>query len=424
MMKRKLFFLERVIYGSGETAFNVLLPVKIRGLFPEDNLSHALERLQEKHPFLKAFVKVDEQQVPWFVVEESRFNKIPVRIVARKSDNHWEAEVTSEWANVFDVRSGPLMRMVWVKGEEFSELILVMHHCVCDGRSAMSILADLLLLLDNREVNIGKEKPILSLSDIVPPAVLRNKKRRIKAKVAGSMTSLVLWLMPLKKKELDRKRDYLINWKLDQEVSDNLMRVSKLTGVTVNTLLCKTVLCAFEAVMKDDFQNKIICPVDIRKFVPQLKEENIFAFVSMAVLSADHHLDFISDARRMQADVAKKIASLDPYAMLMQMEESHSSLGNLTNFLKYSKPNSDCLFSNLGKIAMEHRYRSFEVETIYSPSAVGPLGKTTGFVTSTYRGKMDFTFIGSEGFMPYEKALAIKDTLIKILSTMTNATRE
>jgi len=415
-MKRKLFFLERVIYGTGDTAFNVVVPVKLNGNFPEINLQLALCSLQEKHPFLKAFIQVDEKQMPWFVVDTTAANIIPVRVVERHTDLDWEAEVTREWATLFNMEKGPLMRVVWLKGEISSEILLVMHHCVCDGRSAMSILADLLRLLDHPKIDIGKEDPILSINDIIPDRLLKDKRKILKAKLSGRVTALVLWLIPLRKKMTERKQDYMLNWKMDKAWSDHLIQVSKSSGLTVNTLLCKTVLTAFKEVVSSDFHNKIICPVDIRKYVPKIKEENIFAFVSMVVLSLNSKLSFMEDAKKMQKDVSKKMEQLDPYSMLMQMEASHASLQGLTKFLKYSKPGSDCLFSNLGKIGIPHAYQTFEVDTIYSPSAVGPLGKTTGIVASTYRGKMDFTFISSEGFLPYQEALLIKDKIIDLIS--------
>ena len=416
-MRRKLFFLERMIYGNGNTAFNAVVPVKIRGTFPPENLIYALGRIQDKHPFLKAFVAVDQKRAPWFIVSENEL-PIPVRMVPRVTDQDWATEVTREWETVFNMEKGPLMRVVWIRGEECSELILVMHHCVCDGRSAMSILEDLLLLLDNRDAAIGQEVPILSISDIVPPEVLRDTRNVLKAKLDGTVTSMLLWLMPLKKTPVERKRDYMINWKLDQKLSDHLLKISKVSGATINTLLCKTVLSAFKKIRQNEFHNKIGCPVDIRKYMPQIKEENLFAFVTRVMLSANDQLDFISDAKRMQEDVAQKTAVLDPYKMIMKMEESHAALGNFINFLRYSKPDKDCLFSNLGRINIRHQYRDFEVETIYSPSAIGPFGQTTGFVASTFRGQMDFTFIGSEGFLPYEEALAIKDQIEEIIGAI------
>jgi hypothetical protein len=46
------------------------------------------------------------------------------------------------------------------------------------------------------------------------------------------------------------------------------------------------------------------------------------------------------------------------------------------------------------------------------------LGNTTTLVTSTYLGQMDFTFIASEGFIPYNEAQAIKEKMMEILNEL------
>ncbi|WP_448635695.1 hypothetical protein [Pedobacter panaciterrae] len=120
----------------------------------------------------------------------------------------------------------------------------------------------------------------------------------------------------------------------------------------------------------------------------------------------------------MQEDIDKKTTKLDPYETIMMMEESHSSLNNFTNFLKYGKSSNDCMFSNLGRVDIPYLYKNFAVETIFSPSVIGPLGNTTTLVTSTYLGQMDFTFIASEGFIPYNEAQAIKEKMMEILNEL------
>ncbi len=417
-MKRKLLFAERMLHGNGDAPFNAVIPIKLRGSFEESNLRHALQQLQGKHPFLNAFVKDDEQSMPWFVVNDRIKLKIPLRIVTRTTDDDWKTESMKEWSTVFDTRSGPLMRLVWIKGEEFSEFIMVIHHCLCDGGSAMAILAELLLLIDDGSVEIGKEDPILRIEDIIPGSILNNRKKIIKAKLIGGVANLFLWLVPVKKKLIDRKRDYMIHWKLEKELSDRLIRKCKSEGVTVNTALCVAVLNAFKEVRKENFHNKISLPVDIRRFAPKIKRDNIFAFGLMLVVSADKDLDFFADAKRMQEDIDAKTAKLDPYETIMMMEESHSSLKNFTNFLKYGKSSNDCMFSNLGRVDIPYLYKNFVVETIFSPSVIGPLGNTTTLVTSTYLGQMDFTFIASEGFIPYAEAQAIKEKMMEILNKL------
>lgn len=414
-MKRKLLFAERMLHGTGEAPFNAVIPVKIKGGFTEESLHHALKKLQEKHPLLNAFVEDDEQGMPWFVVKEKNEIPIPIRITERQSDKDWELQTTAEWGKAFDTRKGPLMRLVWIKGAEASELILVIHHCLCDGGSAMVILSEFLLLIDDESVDIGKEDPIMGMEDIIPAEVLKNRKRKIKAKLIGKVATFALWLIPVKKKLVERKKDYMIHWKLEKALSDQLMVKCKAEGVTVNTVLCAALLNAFNTVRKKQFHNKISCPVGIRRFAPRIKIDNIFAFGLMFVVSADLKLDFFDNARKMQEDINQKTAKLDAYDNIMMMEESHASMDNFTNFLKYGKSSNDCMFSNLGKVNIPHQYKNFEMETLYSPSVIGPLGNTTTLVTSTYRGQMDFTFIASEGFIPYNEGLAIQQKLMEII---------
>lgn len=73
------------------------------------------------------------------------------------------------------------------------------------------------------------------------------------------------------------------------------------------------------------------------------------------------------------------------------------------------------MFSNLGKLEIAHEYENFQLETIYSPSVIGPLGNTTTILTSTFRKQMDFSFMASEGYLTYNDAELIKGKVISLL---------
>jgi NRPS condensation-like uncharacterized protein len=418
-MKRKLMIMERILHDNGKTPFNEVIPFRIKGHFTETALHYALSRLQEKHPWLNAFVQNDKKGHPYFVVDEQKPIKIPVRIVERTSDEDWQTESVKEWATVFDTNTGPLMRLVLIKGQPVSDILLVFHHCLCDGVAATSILSELLQVLDNAKAEIGKETPITSLSDIIPTGILYSKSKQIKAKFIGGMMILALWLIPVKKKAVDRQKDYLINWELDEQLYQSLISFCKQQGITVNTILCAVILDAFKQIRLKKAHNKISCPVDIRKFAPQIKADQIFAYGLMLVVSAFPGLEFLSNVKAIQKDVDKKTARFNPYAIIMTMEAAHAGLSKFVKVLKYSKSNNDCMFSNLGKIDIPHQYQLFEVETIFAPSVIGPLGNTTTLISSTYRDRMNFTFVSSEGFVPYMDALAIKDKIISIIQEQT-----
>ncbi|MBL1220269.1 hypothetical protein JET18_05435 [Chryseobacterium sp. L7] len=411
-MKRKLLFGERMLLGDGTEAFNAVIPFRLRGIFKEEDIQHALGQIQAKHPWLRAIITHDENNIPWFEVPGNHL-PIPIRTVMRKGENDWQEESAKEWQTLFNYEEKPLIRFIWIKGEELSDMLFVFHHCLCDGGSAMAFLYEFLQILDHPSAEIGVESPILGIQDVVPAEILNNRRQKLKAKFIGRLAATAIKCIPVSKKAIERKNDYLIHWKFDKETSSELISYCKSQEVTVNTFLSAAVLHAFKKVRGNAAFNKVSCPVDIRRFAPQIKDDHIFAFGLMIVVSANYKINFAENLYAMQEAVERKTAKLNPYITMMVMESAHDALKNFTKLLKHGKSSNDCMFSNLGRIQIPHQYKEFTLDTIFSPSVIGPLGNTTTLVTSTFRGEMDFSFMGSEGYLPYSEALAIRDEVIE-----------
>ncbi len=416
-MKRKLLFGERMLYGDGKSPFNIVLPFKIRGAIKEDDLRFALFKIQKKHPWLTASINFDQDQKPWFITNLTDSFKIPIRVVERLSDEQCEQESMQELKKAFDAKTAPLCRIIWLKGKNVSEILMVHHHCLCDGTATLSILSELLQLLDDPDADIGREIAIMGVKDVIPAKVLNSFRNRTKNGLIGKIATLALWMIPIKKIAVERKRDFMLHWRFDQAFTREIITFCKNNQFTVNTLLSAAVLTAFKEVRKEKAFNKISLPVDIRNFNPIIKKDHIFAFGLMIVLSLVPEKDFLENVKALQKDVNDKSAKLNPYSLMMIMEACHPALKDFSNFLKYGKSSNDCMFSNLGKIDIPHQYQNFEVESIFSPSVMGPLGNTTTMIASTYRNQMDFTFVASEGYLPYTEAEAIKERVISILKS-------
>src|ERR1700754_4624987 len=99
-MKRRLFFLERILYGDGNTPFNGVFVLKLRGIVETERLVCALERIQRKYALLRARVEKDAAGVPWFVVRDA-VPPIPLRIADRWTDMDWIEESRRQWAEPF-----------------------------------------------------------------------------------------------------------------------------------------------------------------------------------------------------------------------------------------------------------------------------------------------------------------------------------
>ncbi|MCW2262828.1 MULTISPECIES: condensation domain-containing protein [Sphingobacterium] len=409
-MKRKLLFGERMLLGDGTEPFNAVIPFRLKGSFDEAAIQHALFRIQEKHPWLKALISHDQKQIPWFEVPQKDI-PIPIRVITRKTDDDWLHESKKEWNTSFDGHKLPLIRFIWIKGQEVSDMLLVFHHCICDGGSAMSLLREFLVVLDNPTVDIGIEKPIFGIQDVVPQNLLASRKQKFKAKFIGRLAATAIKFIPIGKRTVERKEDYLIHWKFDKELSRQIITHCKSKGFTVNTFLCAILLQAFSKVRGKAAFNKVSCPVDIRRFAPQIKDDHLFAFGLMIVLSSNKKISFEDNLHFMQESVDRKTTKLNPYITMMVMESAHDALDNFTKLLKNGKSSNDCMFSNLGRIQIPHEYKSFTLDTIFSPTVIGPLGNTTTLVTSTFRDEMDFSFVASEGYLPHAEALAMRDEI-------------
>lgn len=421
-MKRNLLFLERVLFGNGSEPFHGVYALKINGQLNQEQLHNALARLQEKYAMLRTAIGIDATGLPYFHTPPSR-PEIPLRIVERADDDDWNHETVRELGTSFDIKNGPLLRITWIRSAVASDLIMAFHHCMCDGGSGVALLNDLLTLLDDPQAEIGKAPAFQSMRDLIPAEILHNRRNRLKAKVSAALVDAGLSLGSLfistKNKPGPRSRsgDYLINWKLGTEQSKALFTHCKQEGVTVNTAIGLALMEAFKAINGPGAHGKATCPVDIRRYMPEVARDMLFSYGLALNISLKKAFgnSFWEKAKTLQAHVSKQMARLNPYEFTMIMEASHRSVHKLRRFLTYAKVGNDFMFSNMGKLDILAQYRHFTVETIYSPTVIGPFANPNTIITTTFKGQMDFSFVSNQEFMPRTTAMQIRDKAMEIL---------
>lgn len=419
-MKRNLLFLERVLLGDGTEPFHGVYALKINGGLDHEQLIQALFCLQEKYKMLRTAIGTDAHGIPYFHTPPA-LPRIPLRIVERTGDDDWNRETVRELGTSFDIPNGPLLRITWIRSADVSDLIMAFHHCMCDGGSGVALLTDLLALLDDPQAGIGKAPAFESIRDIVPAAILNNFRNRVKATVAATLVHAGLSIGSLfiskKIKPAPRSSDYLINWKLGEEQSTALFSHCKKEGVTVNTAIGLALLEAFKIVNGSRAHGKATCPVDIRRYMPEVKRDMLFSYGLALNISLQQSIGngFRAKAKALQTHVSQQMEKLNPYEFTMIMEASHRSVHKLRRFLTYAKVGNDFMFSNMGRLDIPARYRSFSVDTIYSPTVIGPFANPNTIITTTYNGRMDFSFVSNEAFLPRATALLIREKAMKIL---------
>ena len=409
-----MLFFERLMYVDGRTPVNCVITARIRGDIEEASLHSALKKVQGKHPLLCAHV-VEEGDLPYFVFRAYP-PLIPVQVVERRSEEDWRAVTAAEWRAPFEMRGGPLVRFVWIRGDGVSELMLVGHHCICDGASLIAIFREILQAVDQPDVELTPYPPVMSLRDLVPQEVSSNMKTALWVKGKAVLFRLFA-LMVKSVKENPPGKHYLIHWMADATVSGALSQRCKAEGTTPYAAMCVAFLLAFREISSARFKNKIMCPVNIRRFVANIGPDMMFNYAPTVplALKSDAQDEFWVRARDLKQSMSEKVSRLNAYEELMAAERLHSSIPKLISLLRQSKGSYDFAFSNVGRLDIAENYQTFRIECFLGVTVAVPWRNATTLITTHFRGRTDLAFVSNDGFLPYAEAVAIKEKAISIL---------
>lgn len=415
MIRRNLMMVERIMYVDPETPVNLVFTAKIKGDIPEENFKAALEKIQQKHPLLRTRIDSSSEKYPFFI-EEKDIEPIPLRIVERKTDEDWLKESETEWFRLFKDEKKPLAQLVWIKGQEVSEILWVLPHCICDGTSLVTMMTELLALLDNPAVELQPYEVFSSVDDFLPLDFDMKKKKR-KARFYLMMGRL-FFLMQRKSKTRNLGSNYVVHWKLNPTATLQITEKAKAHGVSVHALLCSSFMQAFQDIQGKQAKGKVISPVDVRHFIPEIRQDHVFAFAPTVELSLKKgNPDLLDNARQIKKDLTEKIGKMEARELLWMGEQMHPVVERMVSMMKSSKGGHDVTLSNMGRINIPNDYKNFQVETIISPTVAFPWLNSNTLVTTTYNQQMDFTFMSNEQFLPKEEAVKIKNKAIEFLTS-------
>lgn len=410
-MKRRLILGERIMHVDAKTPLNCVFGAKISGTIREENLHQALLKIQQKHPLLQMNIDATGK-IPYFVLNEN-IGKIPVRITDRSTDQDWLIQSKAEWYKLFDAQHEPLARLVWLKGEVASDLLLVLPHCICDGTTILNLMRELITLIDNPRQELTPYPSFLSVNDLLPENFSVTKTGHFKGKIFAALGRLFFFFKSTSNKHVDRS-NYAVHWKMSQDDTKKLLLKCKKENTTVHSVICIAFMEAFKHIQGTKAHGKVICPVDIRRFVEAIKQDTMFAFAPIVELKLDQaENSFWTKARALKNDLEAKISEMKVYDLLSMSEYFHSSVNKMIGFLKTTKGTHDVTLSNMGLLNVPKDYQDFSIETIYSPTVAFPWKNANTLVCSTFNGQLDFSFMSNESFLREFEAWQIKDSVME-----------
>jgi NRPS condensation-like uncharacterized protein len=412
-MQREMLFFERFMYVDGTTPINCIMTVRVRGEMSAETIQKALDAVQRKHPLLRCKVGT-KHGAPQFMIDVD-IPRVPIRITDRHSDKDWQAATEEEWKRTFDTMSGPLLRLVWLKGAEVSELMFVAHHCICDGGSMMMLIREVLQCMDDPTTELTPYSPYATIEDIVPSDAMQDKRILAKARLRAAIYWAFLAVMG-RGANRPSGEPYALYWKADRELFAKINQRCTAEGTNSYSALCVAFLLAFRQIQKERAKNKLICPVSIRRYIRTLKADMMFSFAPTIELGLENQLqDFWEATRAMKDAMGKKIASLKVYEDLLLGEYLRASTARLVNFLRRSKGGHDVAFSNLGRIRIASAYKNFTIEAVVGATVAVPWRNATTLISTQFQGEMALNFVSNDGFLPRSEAVAIQQKALQLL---------
>lgn len=412
-MKRRMGFLEASMYAGADTPVNVVFPVKVEGYFEEQDVRNALQKMQQKHPFLRVTVETGPDGIPSYVTQES-IKPIPYRMAGRHSDEDWLTEAETEWSTPFNQSDTPLARLVCVHSEQISELLMVCHHCIGDATSIMTLMRELLECLA-RPDTVLHPYPAFRPEALVPAEMRRSLLNRLAARSIAGITRIFLWCVS-GMKAVKKDRFYTIRWKLSEAETAVLLSTCKEKDINLNAALILVFMRAFERARNVPTSGKMFSSVDMRRFLTEIGKDHLFAFPSMAGLKTPkNNTGFRAQTIAVKESLYKQLAQTNAPKLLFLSEYLVPLYPQAIRYAKAGKGGHDFAFANIGRIPLDETYGPIRVSAVYSPFSRFPMGNPSKVSVSTFGGRMDFAFHSEEQYITRQDGEFITGTAMALL---------
>ena len=434
--ERPLSPVEKVIWRLNEGAsLNVTMICRIRGALAEDVLREALDRLQQRHPYLRVRV---EDSAQGLVYRVNDVPTIPLRVRDVPADG-WLPIVEEEINRAIPSETGPLVRCIHLRHrEELSHLLVTFHHVIGDAMSGAYMVRDILAAAKGQPLQPLSATP--STTDTIPMDLrLPAYTRGLRGVLCGIKFELRSSWQDVRFRKPDRMRLDAVepphgrtvrvySHELDSTLTRKITDRARHECTSVHGALSAAMCLAVAADVGEDepISMKFRTPVNVRRFMRPPVHEDLGFFASMVffrdrVSSRD---DFWDLARRIRVQIQTEIDRGTPCMLVRLMPLLYRLLKGdtltqeqLASRWRDATP-STCGITNIGRLDIETQFGELNIDALHfavAPSALADFSCTA----SSVGGRMNCNFLCPEPVFDRQHA---QDLVTHILNRLEQAT--
>lgn len=412
---------------------HVVLGLRVDGTITEDALAKSMAWVRRRHPLLGVRVELEPDGQGRFVSDG--VPPVPIEWHRRTGNDEWMEVIRQQLAQAFAPETGPLVRLVVLEAPAAFDLVVTVHHSVCDGRSLIYLVRDLLDRLSGGD-------------DAIPPAQVRPTavaEAVPEPASGGLLTKLAIGLINRRwrRKTIAFDQDAALalhdqfwssnaprveHWTLTPAQTEALAAVCRAEQVSVNEALYAAFLQAAGAVLGvTDVLRTVLVPVDLRDRMTKDVSEAVGHYASaikasLPALSPDASIwQTARDVRRL---VQENLTDRKVFAT-QQIDAVAPSLMDAMVFAKYGLCDdpmalkllkrsglddrvTGVLLSNLGRMDIPRTYGALEVTDLIGPVVYSEIADLVLEVV-TLAGIMHVTLSFDEDALGQAAASGIRD---------------
>ncbi|MGF6492154.1 hypothetical protein ABIE56_000307 [Luteibacter sp. 621] len=328
----------------------------VRGKTTADEWIEALDLTGRQLPQLARRIATVEGQ-PAFVPTDP--HGIPVQVVDGEAGD-WKAHAEAELSSRFDTENEPLVRARLLHGRHRSVLLLVFHHTIADGPSAVWLLRDILHRVAGKRVVASDE--MRSLEQIVDDGGFEGLD--IPDLFTDGTRAPPGFRSPAKDKAS------VSNAMLDDASTAVLRERARSEGTTVHGALAAAAMRALASLSgADGHPPRVFSPIDARRRVMD-GAEHLAVHVNALTVRPDRVADdFWDDARRFGGAVGRFNQTEILATGIRAVREAVMPVSDPVEMAAgwafvYG---AEILLTNLGVVDMPRRYGELALDAVWGP---------------------------------------------------------